>query len=323
MSSVDSWQAEQNAREICARHGYELIRVLPNRSNAEFVAQAKNDRGADLLIKKASGVRRAAREARANQRWSNVGAATFSRELEPGVLIREFAHGVLLKELPCVGARYGVEVGELLARMHSVKVEGDGYPFLRARDYINERWEKQRRHRLPRDHYRVARGACDFLLHEADLGRELAHGDFSGCNIMVADRKLYAFDARGFIGGGALDLVNFVMHVPGADPIQLMRDVVKGYGSTLPTLSAVFAWRVTISAAKGRITAHRQLAERIARAGSHRAIDDLLEGREPGSDHRSRSGAPYRPFAQDVAPTPRPYRDDEFARERRAAGRRG
>ncbi len=270
-------QTLTEAQAVCVRHSLTLVKVLPNRSQAAFVAHARNDRGADIMIKKAASPKRAAREVQSNQRWAGVGAATFSVELEPGVLIREFAQGLCLKELPGFGVKFAPEVGELLARMHSVKLAERGV-FVPARDYIKERANKQKgKLRFSRGHYRVFREATDQLLRGIDLGNSMVHGDFSGGNVMVADKRLYAFDARGFYGGEALDLCGYVMHIPHTDPLELLKEVLVGYGEAPQGLAATLAWRIVISAQRSRYgPSHAALLDRIVAAGSIEVINDWL-----------------------------------------------
>lgn len=276
MRKLTPEESREAAQEVCDRHGFTLIDVMPNRSMASFVAIVSNGQGAVLTLK-AHNPRRLRREIRSNQRWSQVGAATFAAEVEPGVMAREFADGVPLKELPCGGARYGREIGELLAKMHSVKVDGDSC-FKSARGYIEKRSRSHlANYRFPRGQYRIVRKAVDDLL-ASDLGNELTHGDFCAGNVLVANHRLFAFDARGLVGGGALDLVNFSLWVRRADPIKLLAEVVDGYGRMPKGLAATFAWRLIVKAQSDGYSSSRlrDLAEQIAEARDYRIVEKML-----------------------------------------------
>jgi streptomycin 6-kinase len=298
MAKRDIVEVATEAFHVCDRHGLSLVRVIPNRSKAAFVAHARNEKGADILVKRGSGVNRTRRESKANQLWASVGAATFSTELEPGVMIREFSDGKTLKEMSCYGASYAKEVGALLAKMHSVRLSEAG-SFLLARDYINERYRSQKNKlNFQGSHYRLFSEACGDLLYNIDFGNELAHGDFACGNIMISNERLFAFDARGFYGGGALDLVGYVMHIRDVDPIELLKEVLEGYGEAPEGLAATLAWRLVVSAQSGRYgSKHRDVTDRIIAAGGVSALEEML---------RPRSYAPVvtPAFAYDHAPSP-------------------
>lgn len=303
MAKKDIVAVAAEAYSVCARHGLELVRVMPNRSYSAFVAQARHPKGADILIKRGSGVGRTRREMKANQLWSMVGAATFAVELEPGVMMREFSCGSTLRELPDFGQGYAEKVGELLAKMHSVKLNQHG-PFLDGRAYVEQRYRAQRSRYFPQDHRRVFEESCQELLYGTQFGNELAHGDFAGSNIMLADGRLFAFDARGFYGGAAIDLVAYVMHLRNVDPLAKLREVLRGYGEAPAGLSAVLTWRVVVSAhaQNSRFGQwHTQLADRIAEAGSFRAVDEWLAESQPSfpvQRHLTFDHLPTRPFAR-------------------------